>query len=66
MEFCVEEKCNHSENPVDILVKQWGYTDLLPENVPIFGQVPHHVHIIIGAILVVLGKISEFFRDLFK
>lgn len=62
MEFCKDENClNRSESPVDILVKNWGYEDLLPENIPIFDEVPYHVHMFVGILLTVLGILECFF-----
>ena len=62
MEFCKDENClNRSESPVDILVKNWGYEDLLPENIPIFDEVPYHVHMFVGILLTVLGTYIRMF-----
>ena len=56
--MCAEnENCTGpSESPVDRLVVEWGYKDLMPENLAEFDQVPYHVHLFMGILLTVICK----------
>ena len=65
LSFCLEEdsNCKNSTaaandfgSTVDFLVKEWGYSDLLPENVPLFDKVPYHVHLFVAILLILLCK----------
>ena len=62
LSFCMEENsnCDNSTNgegsTVDLLVKAWGYSDLLPENLPLFDKVPYQVHLFVGSLLILQCK----------
>ena len=62
LSICTEEgsNCNivndNNRSTVDILVNSWGYTDLLPENVPLFDKVPYQVHLFVATLLILLCK----------
>ena len=63
LSFCMEEgsncknnNTNDEESTVDLLVKAWGYSDLLPENVPLFDKVPYQVHLFVAVLLLLLCK----------
>ena len=49
-----EQSCNQTQDPVEFLVRTWGYSDLIYE--PKFDPLPYGLHIFMGIILTVLGK----------
>ena len=68
LSICTEEgsNCNiindNNRSTVDILVNSWGYTDLLPENVPLFDKVPYQVHLFVATLLILLCKSKQLFQ----
>ena len=69
LSICTEEgsNCNiindNNRSTVDILVNSWGYTDLLPENVPLFDKVPYQVHLFVATLLILLCKSKQLFQQ---